>query len=85
MGHVGNPMHAEVQAAIVDAIARIRKAGKAPGILMGDETLVRQYLSLGALFVAVGVDSMILARQTSALATKYKEGLAATAESKGPY
>jgi 4-hydroxy-2-oxoheptanedioate aldolase len=85
MGHVGNPMHAEVQAAIVDAIARIRKAGKAPGILMGDETLVRQYLSLGALFVAVGVDSMILARQTSALATKYKEELTATAESKGPY
>jgi 4-hydroxy-2-oxoheptanedioate aldolase len=74
-----------VQAAIVDAIARIRKAGKAPGILMGDETLARQYLSLGAVFVAVGVDSMILSRQTSALAAKYKEGLAEIAAGKGPY
>ncbi len=85
MGHMGNPTHPEVQAAIVDAIARIRKAGKAPGILMGDETLARQYLSLGAVFVAVGVDSMILSRQTSALAAKYKEGLAEIAAGKGPY
>jgi 4-hydroxy-2-oxoheptanedioate aldolase len=85
MGHIGNPSHPDVQAAIVDAIARIRQAGKAPGILMGDETLVRQYLSLGALFVAVGVDSMILSRQTSALAAKYKEGLGSVATSKGPY
>ena len=85
MGHMGNPTHPEVQAAIVDAIARIRKAGKAPGILMGDETLARQYLSLGAVFVAVGVDSMILSRQTSALAAKFKEGLAELTASKGPY
>ncbi len=85
MGHMGNPHRPEVQAAIVDAIARIRKAGKAPGILMGDETLARQYLSLGAVFVAVGVDSMILSRQTSALAAKYKEGLAEIAAGKGPY
>jgi len=52
---------------------------------MGDEALVRQYLSLGALFVAVGVDGMILSRQTSALAAKYKEGLAEVSASKGPY
>jgi 4-hydroxy-2-oxoheptanedioate aldolase len=69
----------------VDAIARIRQAGKAPGILMGDEALVRQYLSLGALFVAVGVDGMILSRQTSALAAKYKEGLGEVSAGKGPY
>ena len=75
MGHMGNPTHPEVQAAIEDAIARILKAGKAPGILMADETLARHYLSLGALFVAVGVDAVILARQTSALAQKFKEGL----------
>eukprot|EP01038_Epipyxis_sp_PR26KG_P017275 gene17276-23823_t len=33
MGHVGNAAHPDVQAAIADAIARILKAGKAPGIL----------------------------------------------------
>jgi 4-hydroxy-2-oxoheptanedioate aldolase len=85
MGFIGQQTHPEVQAAIVDAIARIRQAGKAPGILMGDETLARHYLSLGALFVAVGVDSMILSRQTSALAAKFKEGLAEMAASKGAY
>jgi 4-hydroxy-2-oxoheptanedioate aldolase len=85
MGFIGQQTHPEVQAAIVDAIARIRQAGKAPGILMGDETLARHYLSLGAMFVAVGVDSMILSRQTSALAAKFKEGLAEMAASKGAY
>ena len=33
IGHVGNPGHPEVQAAIEDAIARINRAGKAAGIL----------------------------------------------------
>ena len=72
MGHVGNPTHPDVQAAIVNGIARISKLGKSPGILMADETLARDYLSRGAIFVAVGVDSVILATQTGALAAKYK-------------
>jgi 4-hydroxy-2-oxoheptanedioate aldolase len=72
MGHVGNPAHPEVQAAIEDAIGRIRKAGKAPGILTADVALARRYLELGALFVAVGLDTQILARNTVALAAKFK-------------
>jgi len=73
LGHVGNPGHPEVQAAIEDAIARIVQAGKAPGILTPDEALARHYLSLGAVFVAVGLDTQILMRQTSALAAKFKD------------
>jgi len=72
MGHVGNPGHPEVQAAIEDAIARICKAGKAPGILTPDATLAKRYLELGALFVAVGLDTSILVRGTSALAAAFK-------------
>ena len=72
LGHVGDPNHPDVQAAIEDAIARILKAGKAPGILTSDETQARHYLALGAVFVAVGLDTGILARQTSALAAKFK-------------
>jgi 4-hydroxy-2-oxoheptanedioate aldolase len=64
-----------VQAAIEDAIARILKAGKAPGILTSDEAQARHYLALGAVFVAVGLDTGMLARQTSALAAKFKSGL----------
>lgn len=73
LGHVGNPGHPEVQAAIEDAIARIIRAGKAPGILTSDEAQARHYLSLGALFVAVGLDTQILMRQTTALAAKFKD------------
>ena len=72
LGHVGNPSHPDVQAAIEDAIVRIFKAGKAPGILTPDEALAQHYLSLGALFVAVGLDTQILVRQTAALVKKFK-------------
>ncbi len=82
LGHVGDPGHAEVQAAIEDAIARIRRAGKAAGILTPDETLARHYLDLGATFVAVGIDTNLLARHTSALAARFKAGVTATPASK---
>jgi 4-hydroxy-2-oxoheptanedioate aldolase len=72
LGHVGDPGHPTVQAAIEDAIARILRAGKAPGILTSDEAQARHYLALGAVFVAVGLDTQMLARQTSALAARFK-------------
>jgi 4-hydroxy-2-oxoheptanedioate aldolase len=75
MGHVGNPAHPEVQAAIESAIARILKAGKAPGILTTDEQLARHYIALGATFVAVGLDTQLLVRHTSALAASFKAGV----------
>ena len=77
LGYVGQPDHAVVQAAIEDAIRRIRQAGKAPGILCTDEAQARRFLALGALFVAVGLDTQILARQTSALAKRFKTDLPA--------
>ena len=83
MGHVGNPGHPEVQAAIEDGIARIRQAGKAPGILTSDEAQARHYLALGAQFVAVGLDTQILVRQTSALAAKFKDVAPLAAPAKG--
>lgn len=72
MGHRGNPGHPEVQAAIEDAIARIRQAGKAAGILSADEKLARRYLELGCAFVAVGVDTSLLMRSLKALASNFK-------------
>jgi 4-hydroxy-2-oxoheptanedioate aldolase len=79
MGHVGNPMHPDVQAAIEDAIRRIGRAGKAPGILTADVDLARHYLSLGALFVAVGLDTQILVRGTSTLLAQFKTAPAPSA------
>ncbi len=83
MGHVGKPGHPEVQAAIEGAIARILKAGKAPGILSADRALAERYLSLGAVFVAVGLDTQILVRQTSELAAHFKASVQALPSAQG--
>ncbi|AWB07711.1 2-dehydro-3-deoxyglucarate aldolase (plasmid) [Azospirillum humicireducens] len=72
LGHVGNPKHPEVQAAIEDAIARIRACGKPAGILSADEALAKRYIELGCTFVAVGSDLGILARTSEQLAAKFK-------------
>lgn len=73
LGHLGEIGHAEVQAAIKDAIARIKAAGKPAGILATDEASTRRYMEWGTTFTAVGVDVMILARETEKLAKTYKK------------
>jgi len=71
MGYLGNWQHPEVWKAMEDAARRIRKAGKAPGILVG-EADGKRCLDLGYLFVAVGSDLVMLARGTEALAAKFR-------------
>lgn len=77
MGFAGNPQHHEVQRTIDDAIARIRAAGKAPGILMAQQELAQHYLASGALFVAVGVDTTLLVRAADSLLSSFKQDKAA--------
>src|SRR5687767_6023082 len=72
MGYAGETANASVKPLIDDAIRRIRKAGKAPGILTPNEADARHWLECGALFVAVGSDAGILARGADALAAKFK-------------
>ncbi|HWQ37551.1 MAG TPA: aldolase/citrate lyase family protein [Burkholderiales bacterium] len=71
-GHLGNPGHAEVQAAMADAIRRILATGKAPGILSFVEADARKWIEQGALFVAVTSDQFLLARATEAVVRTYK-------------
>ena len=71
MGHLGNWQHPDVWKVMEDAAKRIRKAGKAPGILVG-EADGKRCLDMGYLFVAVGSDIGMLARGTEALAAKFK-------------
>ena len=40
-----------------------------------DEALAKHYLELGALFVAVGLDTQLLVRHTSALAGRFKNAV----------
>jgi len=84
MGYLGQPEHPVVEKTIDDAIARIVRSGKAAGILHSGVKQAKHYLSLGATFVAVGVDAVLLARAAEALAGEFKE-LAAVGASKGPY
>jgi 4-hydroxy-2-oxoheptanedioate aldolase len=72
LGFVGERGHGDVMPRIDDAIRRIVKAGKAPGILTDNEEHARRWLALGALFVAVGADVGLLARGADALAAKFK-------------
>ncbi|WP_422398943.1 4-hydroxy-2-oxoheptanedioate aldolase [Xenorhabdus griffiniae] len=71
MGHLGNPQHPEVQSAIEQAIVQIQSSGKAAGILMTNVDVAKHYLNLGALFVAVGVDTLLLTGAANALAKHF--------------
>lgn len=71
MGHRGNPGHPEMQTTMESTIRRIVQAGKAAGILSPDDALARRYLEWGATFVAVGLDTVSLARDVNRLATAF--------------
>jgi 4-hydroxy-2-oxoheptanedioate aldolase len=72
MGYLGKPAEPLVQKAIVDGIATVRRAGKAVGTLTADRKLAREYLALGASFVAVGIDMALLAKAAGELAADFK-------------
>jgi len=72
MGYTGETNNPQVVPVIEDAIRRIRKCGKAPGVLSFVEADIKRYIAAGALFVAVGADVGILARGAEALAGKYR-------------
>ena len=72
LGYTGETANPKVKPLIDDATRRIRKAGKAPGILTGVEADARHWLEIGSQFVAVGADASILARETEKLATRFK-------------
>jgi len=72
LGHLGNPQHADVQAAMKDAVTRLKAIGKPAGILTGNEDEARRYIDWGYQFVAVGADVGLLTKNADALAKKFK-------------
>ena len=79
MGHVGDPWHPEMEKLHADLFRRIQAAGKAVGILTLDETLARKHIDMGATFIAVGTDTNLLVKSSSALVTKFKDAPAPAA------
>lgn len=72
LGYLGQTSHPDVRKIIEDAIARIRAAGKAPGVLTAIEEEARAYIDAGCLFTAVGSDSGLLARGSEKIARAFK-------------
>jgi len=72
LGYTGEIANPAVKPLIDEAIRRIRKKNKAPGILTPNEADAKHWLGCGALFVAVGADVGILARGAEALAAKFR-------------
>jgi 4-hydroxy-2-oxoheptanedioate aldolase len=74
LGHRGRADHPEVRAAVDRVIADAARANKPVGTLTGDEKLVREFVAAGCSYVAVGVDTALLARATADLAARFVSG-----------
>lgn len=73
LGRLGEPEHPEVVAAVEKAITTVAGRGLAAGVNAFAEPLARRYLDLGARFVLVGADVVLLARGSEQLATRYRK------------
>ena len=67
LGHLGAPMHPDVQAAIADALSRIAAAGKPSGIFALSAEDAKARVTQGVGFVSLGTDIGLLARGARSL------------------
>jgi len=72
LGHIGAPGHADVQAAIKDAIGRLKAVGKPAGILTANQDEAQRYIDWGFTFVAVGIDVLLLRNGADALVKTFR-------------
>lgn len=70
-GHLGQPGHPEVTEALVDASARLRALGKPLGLLTVVESHAQAAIDDGCGFIAVGVDTILLASGLDRLARAF--------------
>ncbi|MCB2042845.1 MAG: 2-dehydro-3-deoxyglucarate aldolase, partial [Rhodoferax sp.] len=67
MGHVGNPMHADVVAAMARAVERIHAAGKPVGSVAGTAEAVAIYRGIGVDYIGCASDLGLMMRQCAAV------------------
>ncbi|MEM7506312.1 MAG: aldolase/citrate lyase family protein [Pseudomonadota bacterium] len=72
MGHLGDMNHPDVQAKIEEAARRSLAAGKPIGSLALDPPVAKKYFDYGYSFIAVALDSVILARASTALIAEFR-------------
>lgn len=74
MGHIGNAAHPEVRAAVLGAIDKITKSGKAAGVFATKMEDAYTFCEAGVSFVALGVDTLLLRNSAVALAKAFRAG-----------
>ena len=72
MGHIGNPMHPEVQAAIDDGFRRLKAVGARTGYLTGNEDEFRRRLADGIDFISFATDAVIVRNATLKLVERLR-------------
>lgn len=72
LGHIGNPSHEVVQAALKRAVDTLNAMQKPAGILAFNPDDARRYMAWGYRFVAVGADLTILLKGADNLAKTFK-------------
>lgn len=73
MGYLGNPAHPKVKLAVAEAINAVTKAGKAVGVFSADVEVAKTYEKMGASFMLVGVDVLLLRQSVQQLAQKFND------------
>ncbi len=71
MGMIGQVGHLDVVTAVSDALQRITAAGLPAGVYAASPETAKTYADAGASFLAVGVDTYMLARTAKALAESF--------------
>lgn len=67
MGHVGNPMHADVVAAMARAVERCHAAGKPVGSVAGTPEAVAVYRGIGIDYIGCASDLGLMMRQCASV------------------
>jgi 4-hydroxy-2-oxoheptanedioate aldolase len=71
MGHLGQAQHPDVRAAVLDALSRIRAAGRIAGMLSTAPAFIASCKQAGANFVGVGIDVTLFTGALRSLARDY--------------
>lgn len=74
-GLKGESNHPDIVQCILEGLRKVKSHGRTGGVLCSDKSLNQQYIEAGATFVAVGIDTLLLAKASSDLLGEYKAGV----------
>ena len=71
MDMLGQSTHEDVRKEVRRSLSIITKATKVAGTLALKDEVIQEYLTAGATFIGIGIDSDLLARQSEEVAKKW--------------